>query len=232
MLGVKAGDTVTLSLAEEGRVVTEPVAGFSDEPMTAVAYVALPHLAATLGHDPTTGALVRLRPDVDRAAAARRLGTLPGAAAYLDNAAIEATMRDAFAMMDVLVGVMLAFALVMAAALLFNAMSANLAERTVELGTLQTAGLSRRMLARLVAAENLLLTVTGLPLGLLAGVSLARWFMARYENLGYRWTLQLRPGTLVAVTAAVLGASLLSQLPVLRGIGRIDTARIVRERSL
>jgi putative ABC transport system permease protein len=48
--------------------------------------------------------------------------------------------------MDVLVAVMLVFAIVMAIALLYNAMSANLAERRVELGTLNAAGMSRGIL--------------------------------------------------------------------------------------
>jgi putative ABC transport system permease protein len=141
-------------------------------------------------------------------------------------------MRDAFAVMDVLVGIMLAFAVIMAAALLFNAMSANMAERAVELGTLHAAGLARAALARLVAAENLLLTLAGIPLGLVAGTWLARRFMANYQTEGYQWALRMRTSTYIVIVAGVLAASLVSQLPVLRGLRRIDVARIVRERAL
>jgi putative ABC transport system permease protein len=231
-LAIRTGDSVTITLAADGTRLTEPVAGFVDEPMTAVAYTSIDHLDSALGHPTAVGALIQLSPGADRRAAAGRLGALAGAAAYLDNAAVEATMRDAFAIMNVLVAIMLAFAVIMAAALLFNAMSANLAERTVELGTLTAAGLSRRILARLVAAENLLLTVLGLPLGLAAGTLLARWFMSTYQTEGYRWTLRMQPATFLIVTAAVLAASVLSQLLVLRGVRRIDVAHVVRERSL
>jgi ABC-type antimicrobial peptide transport system permease subunit len=134
--------------------------------------------------------------------------------------------------MDLLVGIMLAFALVMAAALLFNAMSANIAERTVELGTLRAAGLSSGILARLAAAENLLLTGLGIPLGLVAGTMLSRWFMATYTTEGYRWALRMQPTTLLLVTVGILGASIVSQLPVLRTMRHLDITRIVRERSL
>ena len=157
---------------------------------------------------------------------------LAGAAAYFDNAALEATLRDAFSIMDVLVGVMLLFAIVMAVALLYNAMSANLAERSVELGTLHAAGMSRGVLGRLVAAENLLLTVTGIPIGLLAGIGLARWFMSNYENLGYRWELRMQTSTVVLVCAAVFAASVVAQWSTWRGLRRINVASIVRERSL
>lgn len=231
LLDVRVGDPITVTLSD-GTQFREPVAGFVDEPMAAVAYLSLDRLNTAAGRDLTTGALVRLRPDVKPDAAALRLGALPSAAAYLDNQALQATMRDAFAVMDVLVGVMLAFAVVMAAALLFNAMSANLAERAVELGTLHAAGLARAVLARIIAVENLLLTIAGIPIGLVAGSLLARWFMANYQTEGYRWAVRIQTSTLAVIVAGVLAASLISQLPVLRGLRHIDTARIVRERAL
>jgi ABC-type lipoprotein release transport system permease subunit len=231
LLSLRAGDTVTVIAADGARVI-ETVAGFVDEPLTAVAYASLDHLDATTGRSMASGALVRLEPGVAREAVGHRLGQLPGAAAYFDNAALEATLRDAFAIMDVLVGIMLVFAIVMAIALLYNAMWANLAERSVELGTLTAAGISRRMLGRLVATENLLLTAAGIPLGLLAGIGLARWFMSNYENLGYRWELRMQTSTIMLVCVAVLAASLVAQWSTWRGIKRINVATIVRERSL
>ncbi len=231
LLAVERGDTVTITLAD-GTELSEPVAGFVDEPLTAVGYVSLEHLEATLEQPTISGALIQLQPDTDRDAAAQRLGSLPGAAAYFDNTSLATTLRDTFSLIDVLLAVMLAFAIVMAAALMFNAMSANLAERSVELGTLNAAGLARGLLARLVAAENLLLTLIGLPLGLLVGLLLGQWFMAGQETEGYQWSLHIDTTTLAIVTGGVFVASLLAQLPVLRGLRRIDVARIVRERSL
>jgi len=231
LLGLRTGDHVTVNLAD-GTTFQEPVDGFVDEPMTAVGYLSLARLQQVTGSDDTIGALIRLRPEADRDGATHRLGALPGAAAYLDNAAVEATMRDAFAIMDVLVGVMLVFAVVMAAALLFNAMSANVAERSVELGTLHAAGLGRRILGRVVAAENLLLTLAGIPLGLVAGTLLARWFMANYETEGYQWTLRMQPVTYLVVVIGVLAAAFAAQLPVWRRLRHLDVARIVRERAL
>jgi putative ABC transport system permease protein len=231
LLGLRVGDHVIVTLPDGARL-SEPVAGFVDEPMTPVAYLSLARLDHVLGVSATNGALIRLDPGSDRDAVAHRLGALPGAAAYFDNAQSEKSMRSSFDLMDVLLGVMLAFAVVMAAALLFNAMSANLAERAVELGTLHAAGLARGTLARLVAVENLLLTVVGTPLGLLAGYYLARWFMAGYETEGYRWALRLDTQTVLLVIVGVAIAAVLAQLPVLRSLRRIDVAGIVRERSL
>ncbi len=230
-LAVETGDAVTLTLPGTGRELRERVAGFVDEPMTAVAYISLDDLQRELGVDAGTGAVLRLVPGADRAGAEARISGLPGVTAYLDTATLEAAMRDAFRLYDTLVGLMLAFGAVMSAALLYNAMAANVAERTAELGSLNAAGMSRRLAARLVAGENLLLTALALPLGLLAGRQLASWFMATYETQGYHWSLQLRPATPLIAAAAVLLAAALAQVPALRSIRHIDIARVVRERS-
>jgi putative ABC transport system permease protein len=231
LLSVGTGEPVSVT-APDGTRFTEPVVGFVDEPLTATAYIALGHLESLLGPSVATGALIQLARGVDRDEAAHRLGGLPGVVAYVDNAAVEATMRDAFGIMNVLVGIMLTFAIVMAIALLFNAMSANVAERAVELGTLNAAGMPRGILGRLVAAENLLLTVIGILIGLVGGTLLAQWFMSNYENLGYRWELRMQTSTIVVVVLAVVAASIISQLPVMRRLRHIDVATIVRERSL
>jgi putative ABC transport system permease protein len=231
LLAIRTGDEVTITAAD-GTQLTERVAGFVDEPLTAVAYTSLHYLNQAAGRSMDSGALIKLHPGVARDAASHRLGQLPGAAAYFDNTALEATLRDAFQIMDVLVGLMLLFAIVMAIALLYNAMSANLAERSVELGTLNAAGMSRGILGRLVATENVLLTVIGIPIGLIAGIGIARWFMSNYENLGYRWELRMQPSTIVLVVLAVLAASVVAQWSTWRGLKRINVATIVRERSL
>ena len=73
---------------------------------------------------------------------------------------------------------------------------------------------------------------TGIPLGLVAGIGLARWFMSNYENLGYRWQLRMQTSTIVLVCLAVFAASLVAQWSTWRGLKRINVATIVRERSL
>ncbi len=230
-LHASVGDTVTIVVAGTGLEIREPIAAFVNEPMASIAYI-----SANRPVSPTdssgAGLLIRFAPGVDQHAAGHRLSALPGAAAWSGNRATEATLRDAFAIMDVLVGVMFLFAVVLAGALLFNAMSANIAERLVELGTLRAAGLSSRTIRRTVAVENLLLTVAALPLGLVVGTFVARWFMGQYENLGYRWSLSMRGSTYLWVVAGVLFAAAASQLVVGRRVKHIEIAKIVRERSL
>ena len=230
LLAVERGDTVTITLAD-GTELSEPVAGFVDEPLTAVGYVSLEHLEATLEQPTISGALIQLQPDTDRDAAAQRLGSLPGAAAYFDNTSLAHHP---------------------ARHLLAHRRAARRHARLrhcrgrrpdvqrhvrqprgtpVELGTLNAAGLARGLLARLVAAENLLLTLIGLP-----SASSSDCYSASGSWPARRPRATSGPCTSTPPRSrsspGVFVASLLAQLPVLRGLRRIDVARIVRERSL
>ncbi|EUA05862.1 ftsX-like permease family protein [Mycobacterium kansasii 732] len=158
--------------------------------------------------------------------------TLPGVVAYVPTDSISATVRTSFSLYNVLVALTLLSAGVMAAALLYNAMSANVSERTGELSTLQAAGMGARLLGRLVAAENMTLAAIGLPAGLIVGTGLAEWFLSTYVTQGYRWHLMMHTTTPFLVTVGVLSAALLTMIPTFRVIRRMDVAKVVRERTL
>lgn len=232
-LGVSVGDTVDVADTATGQHLSAPIAGFVDEPLSPVVYVSADYLRQAIGPVPDTGVLVKLRPGVtDERAVSDRLTAIPGAVAYLSTATVASAMRQAFAMYNTLVGIMLIFAAAMAAALLFNAMSANIGERLGELGALRAAGMGTGMLSRLIAAENLVLVVVGIPIGIGCGILLARRLLATYENQGARLELAMSSPTPALVASAVLAAAITVQLPALRRVRNLDIARIVRERSL
>jgi putative ABC transport system permease protein len=227
-LGVTVGDLVAVTDRQTGSRTVQRVAGFVDEPMSPVAYIS----TQQLGPAAATGVMLKLAQGTPAELMGQTVTAMPGVIAYLSTDSVATTIREAFSLYDVLVGLMLIFAAVMAAALLYNAMSANIGERSGELGTLQAAGMGAGLLGRLVAAENLLLVVVGLPLGLGAGTLLADWFMSTYKTQGYTWHLDMQTTTPLIVAAAVLIAALLAQVPATRAIRRMDVAKVVRERSL
>ena len=128
--------------------------------------------------------------------------------------------------------IMLAFAAVMAAAMLYNAMSANISERLGEFSALHAQGMSASMLSRLIAAENLSLAVAAIPFGLVGGVLLAGGLLSTYHSLGYHLRLEMQTTTPAVVACAILLAAAFAQIPLVRRIYSIDLARIVRERTL
>ncbi len=233
-LDVHIGDEVGIDLGR-GNVTSLPVAGFVDEPFGTYAYASLDTVAALTGQaagDPMVGsALVRYEDGADPAAVADRLGVLPAVAAVVASRGLYDLAQQFMGLFYVFIGVMLLFGAVMAFALIFNTMTANIAERATELAALRALGMARGTVSRLVTAENFLLTVLGLVPGLIGGYLLAAVFMASFSSDLFSFDLHVRPTTFLFTALSILLVGVISQVPALRSVGRMDLGRIVRERA-
>ncbi|NQU96259.1 MAG: FtsX-like permease family protein [Chloroflexi bacterium] len=237
LLDVGAGDEVTLALPDLGIELAGRIVGFVDEPLGSNAYMALQHLdqlAATagLGRTVAMSAMVTYEPGVDRAVMRTRLNDLPGTAAFVDSRALYEMFRSYIGLFYAMVGVMLAFGAVMAFGLIFNTMSVNISERTVEIATLMAAGVDRGTLIRLITYENMILSALGVLPGLAAGYLVSKVFMDSYSSDLFAFDLHIKPLTLALSAAAIMAVALLSQWPGLRALRSFDVATIVRERAL
>jgi putative ABC transport system permease protein len=234
-IGLKAGDEVTLTFDQIGRSVRTTVAGFVDEPFGTFAYATTGVLQSLIGADSVTAstqaANVRLAGGADRSAAIAAIEGLPGVAAVIDARALQATANSLMGLFYAFVGAMLVLGGVMAFALLFNLMSANISERLTELASLRASGMSGAELSRIVTGENVLLTLAGIVPGLVVGYLGAAEFMASFSSDLFSFDLHVRPTTFLFTALGVLAAAFVSQLPVLRSVRRIDIARVVRERA-
>jgi putative ABC transport system permease protein len=232
MLSVSTGDRIDVMMRRSGRRFSERVAGFVDEPFSPVVYISAGQLRADAGPLPANGVLVKLAPGADGRAIGDRIADMPGVVAYRSTTSLASTMRDAFSLYDTLVNIMLVLAGVMAAVMLYNAMSANISERLGELGALHAEGMGAGTLSRLIATENLTLALAAVPFGVVGGIVLADRLLSTYHSLGYPLRLEMRPSTPVVVACGILVAAALAQTPAVRRIYGIDLARIVRERAL
>lgn len=235
VLHVGVGDEVDLHLAGFDTPVRTTVAGFVDEPLGSFAYASRGALTDWIGSAGVTSAsdeiAVRLDPAADRAAAIDRLQSTDGVLAVADSRAVERTARSLMGLFYAFIGTMLVLGGLLAFAVLFNLMVANIGERITELASLRAAGMSAGQLGRLITAENLLLTGAGIVLGLGVGYIGAAEFMASFSSDLFSFTLHVRPTTFLGTAAGIAVAALITQLPVLRAVGRIDIARVVRERA-
>jgi putative ABC transport system permease protein len=111
-------------------------------------------------------------------------------------------------------------------------MSANIGERVTELASLRASGMSGGQLSRIITAENVFLTLLGIVPGLVVGYVGAAQFMASFSSDLFNFDLHVRPTTFLFTAVGVLLAALMSQLPILAAVRRIDIARVVRERAL
>jgi putative ABC transport system permease protein len=241
-LGLRLGDEMSVEITPATGAgddappgTTLHVAGFVEEPFGTYAYAGLSTVAAAVGLPPddpsVTTALVRYGPGVDRLAVRDGLTALPDVAAVVDGRALYDTAQSFMGLFYAFVGVMLVLGGVMAFAVIFNTLSANVMDRAVELTALRTLGMSRATIGRLVTAENLLLTLVALVPGLLVADLAASEFMASFSSDLFRFDLAVRPTTFVGTAAVIAVVAVLSQWPSLRAVSRLDLASVVRERA-
>ncbi len=232
ILGAEPGEPVTLEVERLGITEEVPLAGYLDEPLGTFVYTSLARIPDGSGSErAVTAALLGFAGDVDRDAVQREISDLEVVVAYEDSQALVAVYRDFTGLFYGFVGGALVLGGLMASAILFTTMSVNVLERAREIATLRASGMRRRELSRLIAAENLLMTLLGIAPGLLVGVVGGRVLMRSFSSDLFQLELIVRPSTLLLSSLAVVVAALLSQWPSLRAIGRLDLATVVRARD-
>ncbi len=239
-LGIAVGDTVTVDVAGGMTLADVPVAGFVSEPLGTYAYASLPYAAsaaqgvsgaAVSDASPANLLMVTFEAGVDGAAMRAPLSAVAGVEAFVDSNALYELVQEFMALFYVFVGVMVVLGGVLAFALIYNTMSANISERQGELAVLRTLGLSRRAIGSMVTAQNLILTCVGLIPGLVFGWALAWVFMATFSSDMFSFELHVRPLTFVFTALAILVVGLLSQWPALRAVSRLELGQLMRDRS-
>jgi len=231
LLDVAVGSKVAMTIAGVG-VVQEEIVAFVDEPLGTMAYMSRGRAESLTGDVlPATSALVTYEPGTDAAELRRTLTELPAVAAFEDANALYAVVQKYMVLFYGFVGIMLVFGAAMAFALIFNAMSVNIAERTREVATLLAVGTDRRSISRYIAAENLLVAALGIPIGLVVGYFAAKSALASFSSDLMALDLYIRPTTFALAAAAILLVALISQWPGLRAIRRINIPKIIKERS-
>ncbi len=234
LLGVEVGDTITVRIGSTGEVWNERLAGFVEEPLGTQGYLDLETLegqaprAATIGRQ----AMVRYSPEAEPDTVQAAVAKVPGVAAVVSTRSLQEAAEGFMGLFYVFVGVMLVLGVTLAFVLIFNTMTVNLAERTVEVATMKAEGVSERRLARLITVENLIVMVGATIPGLVIAYFAAAGFMASFDSDLFTFTLHIRPLTFLWTALAVLAAGLLSQRPGLKRLRALDVARVVRERSV
>jgi len=232
-LDVAAGDSVSLTVGGANLTLDTLLSDFIDEPLGSMVYISASYAEELAGTPlPATSALLTYAEGASSQDIRAAIVELPQVAAFEDAKAIYNIMQDYMALFYVFIGVMLVFGAAMAFALIFNTMSVNIAERSREVATLLAVGTKRSMISRLITTENLLVAAIGIPLGLLAGYATSAAAMASFQSDMFRFDLYVRPSTFVWSALAILIVALISQWPGLRAVGRMDIARVVKERSL
>lgn len=223
--GIEAGDTIRL-FGEPVRVLAFVQASGTS------GFVAL-ETAERWAATPGAANQVMLRRDAgaDPDAVRDAVEAALPVAATLDLAQSIRDTREMLRLYYAMVTILLAFGIAIGGAIVLNTVSINVLEESRDFATLRTLGVPTRELVAQTTTETLALTAPGALLGLALGVALARYFVGAFASDLFVLDMRVRPVTLLVAFAGGLVVALLSQIPSLRQIARLDLARAVRERS-
>jgi putative ABC transport system permease protein len=239
-LGLETGDLVLLRYSQSSEDmkaeawvrVGEPI----QQPATTIVYLPIDVAQRLFGSAldlpvrPATGIQLQVEPQyLD--AVRRELYDLPHAAAVELTRDTKADLDKQMAFTYAFIGTMLMFGVGLAFAIVFNTLSINILERTRELASMRTLGLRRSQMTTMATIENVLTAALGLLLGLPIGYAECVWFVRLFQSETVSLELIIYPRTYALVIVGTVIVVLLSQIPALRWINRLDLAKATKERS-
>jgi putative ABC transport system permease protein len=233
ILGVRAGDQVTMEVLEGARPVLQlPVVRVVDELLGLGAYMHAPALTRALNEDATSsGAYLRIEADAAPALYAQ-LKQMPAVGGVAVRNAVQASIRET---MDrsflFFAAVQTLFASVIVAGMVYNSARIALAERGNELASLGVLGFTQREIGMMLLGEQAVLTGIAIPAGLAAGYGLAALLVPAFDREMFRLPLVVGPWTYGYAAAAALAAFALSSLIVARRIRHLDLVAVLKTRE-
>jgi len=177
LLGVVPGDAVRVRVLEgDRRERWATVAAVADEPMGLNAYMATRTLASMLGEQGAiSGAFLEVD-SLEESALYRRLKTTPAVGGVsLRSATMESFEKTIQQNMAISSTTIFVFAIIIAAAVVYNGARIALSERQHELASLRVLGFTFREVGLLLFGEQLILTAAAMPVGFALGLGLSAW---------------------------------------------------------
>jgi len=153
---------------------------------------------------------------------------LPGSTQVIVRQQLVDMLRQLMSFSYFFFAVLLAFGFAMAFVVIYNTFTANILERTREIATMRTIGEDDAHLAAMVTIENLILAAMGVPLGIWLGLLTASAVLEAMSSEAYSMQIVVRPVTYVWVVLAALGVVLLSEIPPIMRIRRLDLAEATK----
>ena len=236
-LVITTGLAAMLDLSEGERVTLETPFGpqeftlgpTTDEMMNAVAYVSMDEVQKRMQTPglPYNGLYLTVD-DSQTGQIKFDLYHLPGAVAVQRKTDLVEDMRGFMGLFNLLFGIMLAVAVTMAFALLFNAMTVSVLERKREFATMRSIGSDIRRIAMQLFSENLILWAVTLPPGLLLGHWMALQVGTAFSADLFTFRIVLAPSTYVFTAAGIFATMLLATLPAIRQVSRLNLAEATK----
>lgn len=234
LIGAKAGDTVTLEVLEGARPVKEVVVvGLVSEFLGSNPYMDIGALNDLMVEGSNvSGAYVRVDSlYIDEMYAA--LKETPGVASVtIKEAAVENFKKTMGEMMFIMTSFQMAFAVIIAFGVVYNAARIAVSERGRELASLRVLGFTRVEISWILLGELAILTVVAIPIGLLLGYLLA-WMVSimAFDTDMFRIPFYLEAATYARAILVVALAALVSGLFVRRKLDHLDLIAVLKTKE-
>lgn len=226
-ISLQEGDHVTLetALGKQDYTLGPP----SEELMNAVAYISLADLQKRANSPMPiyNGVYLTVEPNQVKQIKLD-MYQLPGAVSVQHKADLVADLQSFMVLFYAFTGIMLVFALAMAFALLFNAMTVSVLERKREFATMRSVGTGRRWIAILLAGENLILWLFTLPPGLLLGYLMALGMGSAFNTDLFTFKVVVSTISYAGAAVGILMTMLLATLPAIRRVNRLNLAEATK----
>lgn len=159
------------------------------------------------------------------------LATRPDVARVENTAAVRDQVSELVSLGWVLIGAMLVFGSVLAAAILFSTATLGVLERRRDLATLRALGRTLREIVLALTLEHTLLALVGLAIGIPAARLTTRYLLGVFSSDLFTLPFATSPLTSGISIAGVFLVLLLAQWPALRTVSRMSIADSVRSRE-
>ena len=233
VLGVKPGDRVTVEVLEGARPVREVVvARLVDDYMGLAAFLEIGALHRLMREGDSLSGAHLMVDAARRDALYRRLKATPAVAGIAVTAAVRESFRAIVAQNFAIITVFnVAFAVIIAFGVVYNAARISLSERSRELASLRVLGFTIGEISLVLLGELALLTLVAIPPGLGVGWAIAKFLLLSFQNEIYRLPLVVTSQNAAWSALTVILAAALSGLAVRRKLDHLDLVAVLKTRE-
>ncbi len=228
-LGVSVGDTVSVKTPYREERTRLGVAAIANETLGAPVFASLATAKDLTGSGETRYNEMYVDAEPRQARQIKeRLNDLKGAVSVVVKSEMIGRFMEMMEFTNFYQGLLLAFGFSMGFVVIYNTLTANVLERTREIATMRTIGESSGRLAVMVTIENLLLGIAAVPLGIWLGMRTADALYAQLSSEAFTLTAVIKPESVAVIVGSVLLVMLVSEVPPIRRIFRLDLAEATK----
>lgn len=233
ILHVATGDTLNIETLEGKRKKAAiPVTMIVDEPIGTFTYMSNAALARAMEEPETaSGAFLSVDPR-HQAELYRALKSVPAVSSVnLREATLQSFLSTIAENMRVNTIVLVVFACVIAAGVVYNSARIALSEHAVELASLRILGFTKGEVGRMLLGEQGLLTLAALPLGCVLGYALSALLSDLLSQELFRIPLVVSARTFFVSIGVVLLSAAASGYLVWRKVQKLDLIEVLKTRE-